>query len=34
LPQAAQRYAGQSAEIVFSRIGQEQRQTVTLNSRQ
>jgi hypothetical protein len=34
LPQAAQRYAGQSVEVVFSRIGQEQRQTVTLNSRQ
>lgn len=34
LPQAAQRYAGQSIEVVFSRIGQEQRQTVKLNSRQ
>jgi hypothetical protein len=34
LPQAAQRYAGQSVEVVFSRIGQEQRQTVTLNARQ
>jgi hypothetical protein len=34
LPQAAQRYAGQSVELVYSRIGQEQRQTVTLNSRQ
>jgi C-terminal processing protease CtpA/Prc len=34
LPQAAQRYAGQSVEVVYSRIGQEQRQTVTLNSRQ
>jgi hypothetical protein len=34
LPQAAQRYAGQSVEVVFSRIGQEERQTVTLNARQ
>jgi hypothetical protein len=34
LPQAAQRYAGQSVEVVYSRIGQEQRQNVTLNSRQ
>ena len=34
LPQAAQRYAGQSVELVYSRIGQEQRQSVTLNSRQ
>ena len=34
LPQAALRYAGQSVEVVYSRIGQEQCQTVTLNSRQ
>lgn len=33
LTQAAQRYAGQQTEIVFSRLGNEQRQTVTLNKR-
>lgn len=34
LSQAAQRYAGQQAEVVFDRMGNEQRQTVTLNGRQ
>lgn len=34
LTQAAQRYAGQQTEIVYSRLGNEQRQTVTLNQRQ
>lgn len=33
LTQAAQRYAGQQAELLFSRIGAEQRQPVTLNKR-
>jgi membrane-associated protease RseP (regulator of RpoE activity) len=34
LTQAAQRYAGQKTEIVYSRLGAEQRQPVTLNARQ
>lgn len=34
LTQAAQRYAGQSAELVFNRLGEEQHKTVTLNSLQ
>lgn len=34
LSQTAQRFAGQSVEVVYSRIGQEQRQSVKLNSRQ
>lgn len=34
LSQAAQRYAGQSVEVVYSRIGQEQHQAVKLNTRQ
>lgn len=33
LTQAAQRYAGQKTELVFSRLGEEQRMTVTLNAR-
>ena len=34
LSQAAQRYAGQKADVVFIRMGAEQHQTVTLNARQ
>lgn len=34
LSQAAQRYAGQQTEVVFARMGDEQRQNVTLNARQ
>lgn len=34
LTQAAQRYAGQETELVFSRMGEEQHLSVTLNARQ